>query len=119
MPVDGSEDGAFLNICCRKPGFERGDPTVYRSAVRNADLAPDALLVGLRLTARKIERFGWTFAPGDKVIQVDNNYEREVYNGNLGAACALGENSSLNPKRSRRSECAIGLTSVSRYDPWY
>ena len=31
----------------------------------------------------------------------------------------LGESSSLNPKRSRPSECATGLTSVSRYDPWY
>ena len=31
----------------------------------------------------------------------------------------LGQSSSLNPKRSRPSECATGLTSVSRYDPWY
>ena len=29
----------------------------------------------------------------------------------------LGESSSLNPKPSRPSECATGLTSVSRYDP--
>jgi hypothetical protein len=34
-------------------------------------------------------------------------------------ACMLGQSSSLNPKRSRPSECATGLTSVSRYDPWY
>ena len=31
----------------------------------------------------------------------------------------LGESSSLNPKPSRPSECATGLTSVSRYDHWY
>src|SRR6202044_65539 len=31
----------------------------------------------------------------------------------------LGESSSLNPKRSPPSEGATGLTSVSRYDPWY
>ena len=31
----------------------------------------------------------------------------------------LGENSSLNPKRSHPSECATGLTSVTRYDLWY
>ena len=30
-----------------------------------------------------------------------------------------GEISSLNPKRSPPSECAIGPTSVSRYDLWY
>ena len=30
----------------------------------------------------------------------------------------LGESSSLNPKPSPPSECATGLTSVSRYDHW-
>jgi len=33
---------------------------------------------------RKVERFGWTFAPGDKVMQIENDYEREVYNGDIG-----------------------------------
>jgi exodeoxyribonuclease V alpha subunit len=32
----------------------------------------------------RIERFGWTFCPGDKVMQVENNYDKEVYNGDLG-----------------------------------
>ncbi|MBV8616541.1 MAG: ATP-dependent RecD-like DNA helicase [Acetobacteraceae bacterium] len=32
----------------------------------------------------KVERFGWTYAPGDKVMQVKNDYDREVYNGDLG-----------------------------------
>ena len=33
---------------------------------------------------RRIEKFGWTFAPGDKVMQVENDYENEVYNGDSG-----------------------------------
>ena len=33
---------------------------------------------------RRVERFGWTFAPGDKVMQVQNDYDREVYNGDIG-----------------------------------
>jgi exodeoxyribonuclease V alpha subunit len=33
---------------------------------------------------RKVERFGWTFAPGDKVMQIENDYEKEVYNGDIG-----------------------------------
>jgi exodeoxyribonuclease V alpha subunit len=33
---------------------------------------------------RKVERFGWTFAPGDKVMQIENDYENEVYNGDIG-----------------------------------
>jgi exodeoxyribonuclease V alpha subunit len=32
----------------------------------------------------RVERFGWTFCPGDKVMQVANDREREVYNGDLG-----------------------------------
>ena len=33
---------------------------------------------------RKVEHFGWTFAPGDKVMQVENDYDKEVYNGDIG-----------------------------------
>jgi exodeoxyribonuclease V alpha subunit len=33
---------------------------------------------------RKIERFAWTFAAGDKVMQIRNDYDKEVYNGDIG-----------------------------------
>src|SRR5262249_50489896 len=33
---------------------------------------------------RKVERFGWTFTPGDKVMQIENDYDKEVYNGDIG-----------------------------------
>jgi exodeoxyribonuclease V alpha subunit len=33
---------------------------------------------------RKVERFGWTFSPNDKVMQIENNYDKEVYNGDIG-----------------------------------
>jgi len=32
----------------------------------------------------RVERFGWTFCPGDKVMQVANDYDRDVFNGDLG-----------------------------------
>ena len=32
----------------------------------------------------KVERMGWTFTPGDKVMQVVNDYDKEVFNGDLG-----------------------------------
>jgi exodeoxyribonuclease V alpha subunit len=31
-----------------------------------------------------IERFGWAFAAGDKVMQAENDYDKEVLNGDLG-----------------------------------
>ncbi|MFM2006214.1 MAG: hypothetical protein RLZZ09_1869 [Pseudomonadota bacterium] len=32
----------------------------------------------------KINRFGSTFAPGDKVLQTVNNYDKDVFNGDIG-----------------------------------
>ena len=37
----------------------------------------------------RVERFGWTFCPGDKVMQVENNYDKEVYNGDLGVVSRI------------------------------
>jgi exodeoxyribonuclease V alpha subunit len=33
---------------------------------------------------RKVERLGWTFASGDKIMQIENDYDKEVYNGDIG-----------------------------------
>ena len=38
---------------------------------------------------QRVERFGWTFCPGDKVMQVTNDYERDVFNGDLGVIASL------------------------------
>lgn len=32
----------------------------------------------------EVQRFGWTFRVGDKVLQTVNNYQREVFNGDVG-----------------------------------
>ncbi|HEY0032015.1 MAG TPA: ATP-dependent RecD-like DNA helicase, partial [Devosia sp.] len=32
----------------------------------------------------RIEKFGTTFAVGDKVMQIENDYDKEVYNGDVG-----------------------------------
>jgi exodeoxyribonuclease V alpha subunit len=45
---------------------------VSLQAVLNPDASP------------RIERFGWTYAPGDKVIQLVNDYDKEVFNGDIG-----------------------------------
>jgi exodeoxyribonuclease V alpha subunit len=31
-----------------------------------------------------VERFGYTYRPGDKVMQTDNDYDKEVFNGDIG-----------------------------------
>ena len=32
----------------------------------------------------RVERFGWTYSVGDKVMQAENDYDKDVYNGDLG-----------------------------------
>jgi exodeoxyribonuclease V alpha subunit len=39
--------------------------------------------------AERVERFGWTYGPGDKVMQIINDYEKEVYNGDIGTVVGL------------------------------
>lgn len=36
-----------------------------------------------------IERFGWTFSVGDKVMQIENDYDKDVYNGDVGLISAI------------------------------
>jgi exodeoxyribonuclease V alpha subunit len=37
----------------------------------------------------RIDRFGWTFCPGNKVMQVENDYDKDVYNGDLGVVSRI------------------------------
>jgi exodeoxyribonuclease V alpha subunit len=39
----------------------------------------------------KVTRFGTTFAPGDKIIQTVNNYDKEVFNGDIGRIMEIDE----------------------------
>jgi exodeoxyribonuclease V alpha subunit len=32
----------------------------------------------------RVTKFGWTYAPGDKVIQTLNDYDKDVFNGDIG-----------------------------------
>src|SRR3974390_1899465 len=41
--------------------------------------------------AEKIERFGSSFAPGNKVMQTENDYDREVFNGDLGRVLRIDQ----------------------------
>jgi exodeoxyribonuclease V alpha subunit len=37
----------------------------------------------------RVERFGWAICPGDKVMQVENDYDKDVYNGDLGVVSRI------------------------------
>ena len=38
-----------------------------------------------------VERFGWHFSPGDRVMETQNDYDREVFNGDLGTVSRIDE----------------------------
>jgi len=37
----------------------------------------------------EVQRHGWTFRLGDKVLQTVNNYQKEVFNGDIGRVAAI------------------------------
>lgn len=37
----------------------------------------------------EVERFGWKFRVGDKVLQTQNDYDKEVFNGDIGRILAI------------------------------
>jgi exodeoxyribonuclease V alpha subunit len=43
----------------------------------------------------RVTRFGWTYTPGDKVIQTVNNYDKDVFNGDIGRIVRIDEEDQL------------------------
>ena len=40
-------------------------------------------------TGPRITRFGWSYGSGDKVLQTVNNYDKEVFNGDIGTISSI------------------------------
>lgn len=57
--------------------------------IRELNAALQAALNPPRPDRPEIERFGTTFRIGDKVLQTRNNYDKEVFNGDIGRLAAL------------------------------
>jgi len=49
--------------------------------VRNLNLV---LQQALNPLGEGVQRFGWTYRVGDRVMQLENDYDREVFNGDIG-----------------------------------
>jgi exodeoxyribonuclease V alpha subunit len=61
--------------------------------MRNGELGARHLNVRLQETLNPsgdgIDRFGWTFRIGDRVMQTANDYEKNVFNGDIGRIRAI------------------------------
>ena len=52
--------------------------------VRELNSVLQGALNPARLGEPVVERFGWRFQVRDKVIQTENDYKKEVFNGDIG-----------------------------------
>ena len=67
---------------------------------------------------RKVERFGWTFTPGDKVMQIENDYDKEIYNGDIGYVDDVDPEAGRTHRELRRPFSHLWLRRT-RYPPAY
>ena len=73
----------------QKFGFDPVNDIQVLAPMNRGGLGARSLNVALQETLNpdahpKVTRYGWTYAPGDKVIQTVNNYDKEVFNGDIG-----------------------------------
>src|SRR4029077_1055062 len=52
--------------------------------VRELNSALQQALNPVRAGEDVVERFGWRFRMGDKVLQTENDYDKDVFNGDIG-----------------------------------
>ena len=68
---------------------------------------------------RTVEKFGWTFAAGDRVIQLVNDYDRSIFNGDIGFVSAVfGDNEEIAVEFDGR-EVAIPFEELDALMPAY
>ena len=60
-----------------------------RCGARSLNLDLQAALNPEHPARPSIERFGFTYRVGDKVMQISNNYEKETFNGDIGFITAI------------------------------
>ncbi len=52
--------------------------------IRELNIRLQQELNPVRETEMVVDKFGWQFRPRDKVIQTENNYDKDVFNGDIG-----------------------------------
>jgi exodeoxyribonuclease V alpha subunit len=110
-PADGSSDFYFVEVDTPEDGAQKIVHLVSQRMPQRFGLHPvrdiqvlcpmNRGAVGARalnLELQKVlnppdgpvvQRFGWTFAVNDKVMQIENDYDKDVYNGDIGFVAAI------------------------------
>jgi exodeoxyribonuclease V alpha subunit len=85
-------------VCERIPakfGLNRVDDVQVLSPMQRGTLGcrnlNAVLQEALNPTGPAIQRYGWTFRVGDKVMQMRNDYDKDVFNGDIGRVAKIDE----------------------------
>jgi exodeoxyribonuclease V alpha subunit len=100
IPSETPEDiaGKLMDVVCERIPKRFGlDPVrdiQVLTPMNRGGLGARALNVELqkrlnKSTGNKIDKFGSTYGVGDKVIQTVNNYDKEVFNGDIGTISSI------------------------------
>ncbi|MDY0145417.1 MAG: ATP-dependent RecD-like DNA helicase [Kiritimatiellia bacterium] len=72
----------------RRFGLNAMDDVQILTPMQKGDLGARnlnaAMQAALNPHGREIERFGWKFREGDRVMQTENDYDKDVFNGDIG-----------------------------------
>lgn len=82
-------DTIILNKIEKVFGFDPKTQLQVLTPMTKGGLGSQALNIRLQKLLNpnkdvKVERFGQSFSPGDKVIQTVNNYDKNIFNGDIG-----------------------------------
>jgi hypothetical protein len=61
-----------------------------------------------------VERFGWQFRLRDKVIQTENNYDKEVFNGDIGQVVSIDPEEARIANSLRGAGCTLRFQRTGR-----
>lgn len=100
IPANSAEevnDKLMHVVCERIPkrfGFDPIKDVQVLTPMNRGGLGTRSLNVELKKRLNKndgpqVSKFGWDFGAGDKVIQTVNNYDKEVFNGDIGTICSI------------------------------
>jgi len=101
VPVEDPEKAVEMvrrMVCEHLPqkfGFDRVDDIQVLSPMQRGVLGcrnlNTVLQEALNPSGPAIERYGWTFRAGDKVMQMVNDYDKDVFNGDIGRVAKIDE----------------------------
>lgn len=100
IPANSAEevnDKLMQVVCERIPkrfGFDPIKDVQVLTPMNRGGLGTRSLNVELKKRLNKnegpqVSKFGWEFGAGDKVLQTVNNYDKEVFNGDIGTICSI------------------------------